>query len=162
MKTTTSNTLPVGLATVERLLHGVDVAIWACAAYGWSPASRKALHGELLMLATNLGQYLAAARNDARRSDPQATSDGHPEGAAHWETERIVEVPNQMAARLAAYGEDREAMYRIRDEFELFERELRDYDAFREEGNASEEDDQPAPEADRVLFLRRWHRLRFR
>ena len=117
-----------GWLTVERLLHGVNRAFWTCAATGWSAASRKTLRKELLALRGNLSRYTAASRNDARRLDPQSVADGLPQGSDGWEAERRISVPKVLAARLAACGEDREEMYRIRDEFEHFERDLHELD----------------------------------
>jgi hypothetical protein len=124
MQMPTSPAELAGWATAERLFHGVDRAFWTCAATGWTAASRKTLRKELLALRGNLVRYTAASRNDARRLDPQSIADGIPQGGDGWEAERRISVPYVLAARLAACGEDREEMYRIRDEFEHFQRDL--------------------------------------
>jgi hypothetical protein len=113
---------------IAKLLHGTERALGNCGATGWSTVARQVLRIELLTLRANLNRYASAARSDARRLRPHGDADGPSARLAELHVERVAAVPRVLAARLAACGDDREEMYRIRDEFEDFERELRELD----------------------------------
>jgi hypothetical protein len=159
MTASVSDTPLVEGSTAARLLHASDRAIYTCAATGWSAAARKALRIELLTLRVNLARYASALRSDARRLQPVFADDPSCR-LAQLQVERVFAVPRILAARLAACGDDREELYRIRDEFQEFQRELEELDAVTElfpVDPRSEVGDDLAPRSNKTgHFLRKW------
>jgi hypothetical protein len=129
MNASVSDTSNVSVPTLERLVHASDLAMWACAATGWSGAAKNLLRIELLTLRANLARYASDAHADARVLQPESTGDGAAARFARQNVDRLFAVPRILAARLAACGDDREELYRIRDEFQQFECELAKLDA---------------------------------